>query len=214
MKKSWVVAVGVATAAIGSGVTYVAATSSSDVVHACVNNTTGVVRIVDPSRSGNLGNCISSPALLRETAMTWNVEGPAGAPGLPGAPGAPGAKGDPGEKGDKGDKGDPGAQGIPGPQGTPGTPGASGTVFSTHNTGWVTQDTLDANGFGQLTATCPFGDIAISRRLLNWEHAVQLYYDAPENLADGSSIWIVRFFNTGAQPLYQPVSIQAVCVTP
>jgi hypothetical protein len=40
--------------------------------HGCVNRATGLVRVVDPDRSGSLGRCISTgPALLRETPIEW-----------------------------------------------------------------------------------------------------------------------------------------------
>ena len=44
--------------------------------HGCVNNATGVVRIVDPSKAGALGSCITTGvAALRETAISWNQQG-------------------------------------------------------------------------------------------------------------------------------------------
>jgi hypothetical protein len=42
-----------------------------NVIHACVGNVTKIVRIV-----GANGKCISSPPILAETAVTWNVQGP------------------------------------------------------------------------------------------------------------------------------------------
>ena len=67
--------------------------------HGCVNNATGVVRIVDPSKPGSLGSCITTgAAVLRETAITWNQQGVPGTAGAPGAVGAPGATGPQGRR--------------------------------------------------------------------------------------------------------------------
>jgi hypothetical protein len=49
-------------------------------LHACVNNTTGVVRIVDTSKSGLPGNCLTSGPLA-ETPVSWSKTGPQGPPG-------------------------------------------------------------------------------------------------------------------------------------
>ncbi len=90
-----------AVAVFGSGVVSAAVPSVDGTFHGCVNNATGVVRVVDEAKSGNLGTCITTgPSLLRETAISWSATGPvgpegpvgpAGAPGLPGEPGPPGA---------------------------------------------------------------------------------------------------------------------------
>jgi hypothetical protein len=89
------------------------------VIEACTNTTNGNVRIV----ADNARDCRNG-----ERAVSWNVTGPAGAPGLPGPKGDkgdPGAKGDPGDPGPKGDPGDPGPKGDPGEKGDPGDPGPS-----------------------------------------------------------------------------------------
>jgi Collagen triple helix repeat (20 copies) len=85
------------------------------VFHGCRNKATGVVRLVDPSLSGNLGHCISSPGVLQELAFTFNQSGPAGPVGPAGASGAAGAPGPKGDPGPAGDPGEPGEQGPPGP---------------------------------------------------------------------------------------------------
>ena len=73
---------------IGSGV--VGATPDTDgTIHGCVNEATGVVRVVDSAKPGNLGACIiTGPRLLREQALDWQQIGPAGPPGPPGGLGA------------------------------------------------------------------------------------------------------------------------------
>jgi hypothetical protein len=60
-------------AAVLGGATYVQAQqSSSDVIKACVNRNSGLVRIVH-------SNSCASPS---ENFVTWNQQGPAGAPGV------------------------------------------------------------------------------------------------------------------------------------
>jgi hypothetical protein len=60
-----------------------AGNSSAGVIHACMANGTGVIRIVDVNR-----NCKK-----RESAVHWNTVGPAGAPGSQGPIGATGPQG-------------------------------------------------------------------------------------------------------------------------
>jgi hypothetical protein len=113
--KTVIAAVVLACAAAGIGYATSATTSASaSVIEACTNTTNGNVRIV----ADNARDCRNG-----ERAVSWNVTGPAGAPGLPGPKGDkgdPGPKGDPGDPGPKGDPGDPGPKGDPGDQGPEG----------------------------------------------------------------------------------------------
>jgi hypothetical protein len=84
----------------------------SDVIYACKHNSSGKIRLIDPSRSGHSGECTHS-----ETEISWNRTGPAGAKG---------EKGDPGPAGEKGEKGDPGLAGAKGDKGDPGPAGPKG----------------------------------------------------------------------------------------
>jgi hypothetical protein len=56
--------------------------SAQNVVYACVSKVTKVVRIV-----GAAGHCISSPPLLAETPLRWDIQGPQGTPGANGTNG-------------------------------------------------------------------------------------------------------------------------------
>lgn len=77
-----------------SGVVYVSAHGGDgSLIHACVNNRNGAVRIVGANTACDPG---------RETALDWGIQGP---------------------KGDKGDTGDTGPIGPQGPQGEPGSGG-------------------------------------------------------------------------------------------
>jgi len=152
-------AVGVASAAIPDTVT--------GLFHGCENKATGVVRLVDPALSGNLGRCITTAGVLQEIAVTWNQSGPTGAEGqpgavgptgpqgLPGLAGAPGAKGDtgpqglagqPGAKGDPGGQGPQGVAGLAGPKGDTGPKGDAGTQGPPGPAGKGVSDIADLNG--------------------------------------------------------------------
>lgn len=87
----------------------VAHAQTSSLLAACIGKATGTMRLADPG-----GSCRSG-----ETPVTWNIQGPQGAPGpqgLPGPPGLPGPQGLPGQPGPQGPQGVPGPQGPAGPQ--------------------------------------------------------------------------------------------------
>ncbi len=118
-----VVLLAVAVAAIvTAGVAYSSSGSASSTLTACVNETNGNMRLV-----GSASDCRQ-----HETAVTWNVEGQAGATGPTGPTGAQGpqgptgATGPTGPQGAQGPTGPQGATGPTGPQGPPGADGVSG----------------------------------------------------------------------------------------
>ncbi|RBQ17859.1 hypothetical protein DP939_23700 [Spongiactinospora rosea] len=95
--------------------------AASNVIYACVNKTTQVVRIVGARTKCKPG----------ETRISWNRQGPKGADGEGGlgpmgATGPKGPKGDPGAAGPKGDPGVRGPRGLQGPAGAKGEPGKDG----------------------------------------------------------------------------------------
>ena len=99
--------------------------NADDVINACYNRKTGVLRIVEDQYS-----CRKT-----ENPISWNQMGPpgdrgpagvAGPKGEPGAPGPPGPKGEQGVAGPQGPKGEQGAPGPAGPQGPRGEQGLSG----------------------------------------------------------------------------------------
>jgi hypothetical protein len=131
------------------------------VFHGCVNNATGVMRVVDPSKTGTLGSCITKAGVLQETAITWNQTGPPGPQGLqglkgdPGASGAPGATGAQGSQGVTGDKGDPGAPGTVGPAGPTGAAGPQGPAGpSTAGPSGLDVATYHSGGIGVVSVGC------------------------------------------------------------
>ena len=103
--------------AVGGGSFAIAQSGSKGTIRGCVNKKSGVLRAL-----GNPGKkCRRS-----ERSISWNVEGPAGAPGVAGAPGAKGADGAAGAAGPAGPKGADGTNGAPGPTGPKGADGTNG----------------------------------------------------------------------------------------
>ena len=69
----------------------------TNAIHGCYSQD-GALRVIDPSSSDRkLRECTS-----KETAITWNQEGPSGEAGLPGADGAQGVQGPAGPQGEPG----------------------------------------------------------------------------------------------------------------
>ena len=128
MKKRWMAAAftSVGLLAGGAVVATAAMPDNGGVYHGCINDATGVLRVVDSSKSGQLGACISTKGVLHETAITWNQTGPAGTAGAIGAPGVAGPAGAAGAQGPAGPAGALGPQGSVGPAGGDGAQGPAG----------------------------------------------------------------------------------------
>lgn len=111
-------------ALLGAALTAVVSAHGGDpaLIHACVNNSSGALRIVGSNDACRQG----------ERALDWNImgpQGPAGPQGVQGDPGATGAQGPQGLQGPIGLTGligPIGPQGPAGPQGVQGDPGATG----------------------------------------------------------------------------------------
>jgi hypothetical protein len=120
---------------------------SNGIIHACVRD--GQLRILSANQT-----CKS-----KETALDWNIAGPAGPKGDPGPQGTPGTPGAKGDKGDPGSQGDPGAPGAKGDKGDPGTPGTPG--LAEYQVVPVSQ-AIPGAGAWNFDAACPGGKTAIS----------------------------------------------------
>jgi hypothetical protein len=107
-------------------------------IHACVNNTSGEIKIV-----GANSNC---PSNYR--ALDWNIQGPAGQQGPMGPIGPQGLQGERGLQGEQGPQGLPGQQGI---QGIQGPAGISGLEVVTAHSGFQTVALIEVQ------ADCPAG---------------------------------------------------------
>jgi hypothetical protein len=88
-------------------------TAAGGVINACIKKSSGLVRIVGAGRSCRRG----------ESALAWNVKGPAGLRGISGAVGPAGPAGVAGPKGDAGARGATGPAGAQGPAGPQGSAG-------------------------------------------------------------------------------------------
>ncbi len=78
--------------ALAGGVAYATIPDSSGVIHACMLNKIGTIRLIDPSAGQR---CSSS----LETAVSWNERGQQGVAGPAGLAGPAGPKGDQGDRG-------------------------------------------------------------------------------------------------------------------
>lgn len=85
------------------------------VINACYDTSKGALRVADPT-TGSPPACGS-----KETPLSWNQAGPAGATGAPGSQGPAGPAGAQGPAGLTGAPGPQGSQGATGPAGSAGT---------------------------------------------------------------------------------------------
>ena len=74
-----------------AGAAWAAIPDSSGVFHGCVSNRTGVLRVIDSSKTGLAGHCFTHHQA--ETAITWNQTGPQGPAGVQGPAGPAGQTG-------------------------------------------------------------------------------------------------------------------------
>lgn len=108
---------------------------SSGHINACVNNSTGVVRLLPsqlPAPFNTSCNTSTTNPLLTESALQWNQVGPAGPQGPQGQAGPTGATGPAGPQGPTGPagpQGPAGPTGLQGPAGPAGPPGPGLTSF-------------------------------------------------------------------------------------
>ena len=95
-----------------AGAAYAAVPGEDGVIHGCYT-ADGTLRVIDPSSSDRRKRECTS----RETAVSWNQEGPQGEAGPAGEPGPAGADG---AMGPAGPAGEPGARGAQGEKGDTG----------------------------------------------------------------------------------------------
>jgi Collagen triple helix repeat (20 copies) len=149
----------VAALAVAGGIAYATAKGGGPVFTACKSNSTGALRLIDPSLSSNsqLSHCSRE-----ESAVSWNQSGREGPPGPQGEQGDRGPAGPAGAQGEAGPAGAQGATGAAGPQGlngdtgAKGDPGAKGDAGATGSQG-PKGDTGDKGDKGDPGATGPTG---------------------------------------------------------
>jgi hypothetical protein len=84
-KTRWaLVALAASVLVLGGGIAYASIPDSGGVIHACYAQKDGSLRVID-SPSQTCGS--------KETALSWNAQGPQGPQGAPGPQGPPGANG-------------------------------------------------------------------------------------------------------------------------
>jgi hypothetical protein len=162
-------------AIVSAGTLGVAGAASTGLISACVNRSSGTVRIILPSSTprgdrneergddGILNGCSKN-----ETLVTWNSLGAPGPQGPTGAPGATGPQGPTGATGTSGAAGPTGPQGVAGPTGPKGDTGATGATGSFVGSPCTTSDgkpgtiamASDANNV--LTFRCAGPDFSIA----------------------------------------------------
>lgn len=139
-----------------------------DVIHACSNHQTGLVRITPgPEKCRNW-----------ETPLSWNRTG---------VPGKPGTEGPPGPAGARGPRGEPGPPGPAGPQGPSGSAGTS-------NTPAHTSDRIDATPRGYVDflvvvaalASFIVGILAIGLSVVFYRSSVQFRHETSESAREVS----------------------------
>lgn len=144
LSPKWLVVLNVVLISLMSVTLVSAHGGNTALIHACVNNTSGEIKIVNPN--------VNCPNNYR--ALDWNIQGPTGQQGPigPVGPVGPigpvglmGPQGLPGERGLQGEQGPQGLQGIQGPA------GISGLEVVTADSGFRTAAAID------VTADCPEG---------------------------------------------------------
>ena len=164
--KSSVLATVAAASAIGGGLVVehglVASSSTSTTIQACALKAIGTLRMVTSSNQ----------CLAIETAVSWNVAGPAGPSGAAGADGAMGPAGADGAAGPQGPQGVAGPFGQPGPVGPQGPAGAATNenVYTAET--WTVFEPTIENTAPTITASCAVpGDLLVECACFNGDPA-------------------------------------------
>ena len=177
-------------------------------IHACVSNTSGEIKIV-----GANANC---PNNYR--ALDWNIQGPAGQQGAQGQPGPMGPVGPVGPVGPAGPvgqvgpvgpigpqglQGERGLQGEQGPQGLPGPAGISGLEIVTAYSGTQNTDII------YVYAECPAGKQVLGGGFSTAGN--NLGITVAENGPVDSSRWIVHLAQNDLTARLWSVQAFAIC---
>jgi hypothetical protein len=94
--------------ALGGGAYALSGVAHDGLLHGCVSNRTGVLRLVTSSSSCQRRTTHGKHRNPGETAINWNQAGPQGLQGLQGLQGIPGVQGTQGAQGSQGVQGPPG----------------------------------------------------------------------------------------------------------
>ena len=142
-------------------------------IHACVDNKNGSIRVIAPT-----GVCKSS-----ETALDWNIVGPAGpigAQGPMGPMGPIGLQGPAGAQGVAGEQGPQGVVGATGPEGPQGAQGPAGLALVAHFTPVYSFTSSSPGAAFQVQFSLPAaGPVKVS-----WDDARQGFFGAANSQCD------------------------------
>src|SRR5260221_440263 len=159
-------------AIVGATTLGVASAASTGLISACVNKSSGAVRIImpssTPSHDGNDERADDSPTngcSKNETLLSWSSQGATGPQGPSGATGPTGPQGSTGAEGTTGATGASGSTGPTGPEGLRGLPGASGATGAS-GAGGAIGATGPKGDTGAAGATGPKGDSGTSGSLV------------------------------------------------
>ena len=189
------VALGIIVPVVGAASWVAASESLSPTIHACVHREHGQARIVSAGEQ----------CRRTETALEWNIEGPAGPAGT-GLQGETGPAGPQGEPGPAGPQGETGAVGPAGPQGPAGAPGISGweqrTAFAS----------VSAGATGSAVVRCTNGKQILSGGFAAPGAEITIVESHPATVAPGQNPgWIVWARNSGATDT--TLTVYALCAT-
>jgi hypothetical protein len=150
-------------ALLGAATLGVAGAGVTGVISACVDKSTGAVRIITPGAASPIGqhdgeggggdDRSANSCSKDETLLTWNSQGVPGPQGPTGATGAKGDTGSTGATGPQGNSGSTGPTGATGPQGIVGPTGAAGATGVTGAAG--TNGTNGVSGYETNFAAFP-----------------------------------------------------------
>lgn len=205
-----IMAVALASFAVGIAVRGALAQPSTNTIYACKGERSGSVRLVNGPND----------CLRGEVLVTWNVLGPVGPQGPPGATGATGPSGPAGPQGPPGALGATGPQGLQGEQGPAGPEGPEGPEGPPGLAGY--QQVSDTSELVQLNAgqreffsiECPAGTVILGA---GWAYQSPLgtgpvvaVLDSP--LSD--VLWSFELMNIGPEPVLGSVVLTANCAAP
>jgi hypothetical protein len=219
-----VMAVAAGSAAYATNRQHRSIVSSDGVIHGCIRQPWGYVRIVDSRtqcRDGELqiSWSVSGPPGPRGPQGDPGATGPVGPAGPAGPSGSEGPKGDHGPAGADGPKGDTGPQGPAGPQGATGPAGPAGATGADGATGatgpagvsgyTVVEQVQSGTGRIDAEADCPPGKNVVGGGgyvTAGDTSTAAIVWNTPNDTDTG---WVVRLETSGAGPY--TLKVRAIC---
>ena len=200
-----------------------AASTSDEVISACLRSSTGNIRVV-----ADAAECRNN-----ETALSWNAQGPTGPQGEQGVEGPAGPQGPKGEPGPAGPTGPEGPQGAAGPQGEAGETGPAGPAGPKGDTGAtgprgpqgpagpgmtgyeIVEERVVVNilASNHVSVDCPAGKVVVGGGARSGANYDEGYADM--NILDSFPVdqdtWFARAYYGGAY-LHMNLTAYAICI--